>query len=73
MTTMQVIKMLVYRESELQKTRTRALVNQKWATVIATDAKIEECALTRKTIAEFEQPASNASHGAEPPTAFLAP
>jgi len=67
--------MLVHRESELAKTRTRALVNQKWAVVLATEAKIEECQLTRKTIAEFEQSASASpgSHGSEPPVSFLAP
>ena len=55
----QILKHLVQRENELERTRTRKLATQQWAAVIETEAKIEECKRLRAWIVEQSQNTAN--------------
>ena len=54
-----ILKHLVQRETELERTRTRKLATQQWAAVIETEAKIEECSRLRAWLVEQSQIAAN--------------
>lgn len=50
----QLANRIRHRLTELERTRTRKLVNQQWSTVLEIEAKIDECNLTLQFIAQQE-------------------
>lgn len=50
---------LIERETALEKRRASALARQQWAVAIELEARIDECKLWRKKLAEVEPPTMN--------------